>query len=136
MSKRFEANELSITGDAKAKDLSSIALTQYFKAVGQLRFLLDTGPGDKSVLRHNALACCILLTLFEFLQGNADGVQLHLTNAVKLTRPVHTSSLGQHLLFLLVCSDMAGVMWLNLDRAHTDAALPFSQLQTCSVPPC
>lgn len=134
MSKRFEANELSVTADAQAKDLSSLALTQYSKAIGQLRLLLDTSPGEKSVLPHNALACCILLMLFEFLQGNADGVQLHLANAVKLTGPVHTGPLGQHLLFLLVSLDMASVLWLNLDRAHTDAPLPFNQLQTCSVP--
>ncbi|RAO69789.1 uncharacterized protein BHQ10_005801 [Talaromyces amestolkiae] len=134
MSKRFEANELSVTADAHAKDLSSLALTQYSKAIGQLRLLLDTSPGDKSVLPHNALACCILLMLFEFLQGNADGVRLHLANAVKLTGPAHTSPLGQHLLSLLVSLDMASVLWLNLDRAHTDASLPFPQLQTCAVP--
>jgi hypothetical protein len=29
---------------------------------------------------------------------------------------------------------MASVMWLNLERAHTDAPLPFSQLQTCALP--
>lgn len=109
-------------------------MTHYSKAIGQLRLLLDTSPGDKSVLPHNALACCILLMLFEFLQGNADGVQLHLANAVKLTEPVHTSSLGKHLVFLLVLLDMACVLWLNLDRAHADASLPFSQLQISALP--
>lgn len=134
MSKRFEANQLSITTDAKEKDLSNIALTQYSKAVGQLRLQLDASPSDKSVLLDNALACCLLLIMFEFLQGNADGVQLHLANAVKLTGPIHTSPLGQHLLSLLVSLDMANVMWLSLDSGHTDASLHFSQLQICAVP--
>jgi hypothetical protein len=73
--------------------------------------------------------------MFEFMQGNAENMLVHLSTAVRLAGTVGTSPLVQPLLFLLSMTDMIAVLWLNLDRAYSDVLLQFQQLSTCALPP-
>lgn len=136
MSKRFEIDELTVTENTKAKKLANTPLVHYFRAMGQLRSQFHSGLHDVPVLHQDAFACCILLILFEFVQCNADGAQIHLANVVKLVGSVQISPVPQlhFLLMSLNMLDMASVMWLNLDCSHANAQLPFNQLQMRATP--
>ncbi|CRG82773.1 hypothetical protein PISL3812_00119 [Talaromyces islandicus] len=131
MSRRYEVDELFASRDLQANSLRQTALQQYGKAVACFRSQLAEG---NAVLLETAPACCVLLIMFEFMQGNADGVLLHLKNATRLTASIGTSSQKEMFVKLLALIDMVVALWLNLDLSFSDASLRLPNSQMPLIP--
>ncbi|KAJ5811341.1 hypothetical protein N7474_007642 [Penicillium riverlandense] len=137
MSKRYQVNELSTAWDSQANRLYQAALEQYGKSVACFRSQLGANLESNPRSLEIAPACCVLLVMFEFMQGNADGLLLHLRNATKLAASVSTSPQTQSFVYLLTLIDMVAATWLNLDRSYSDASLHLPKLDTSQMPlPC
>ena len=134
MSRRFQASGLSVSQSGQASALNHAALLQYGKAVAVFRSQLGTGLAYTSQPLEHAPVCCVLLILFEFLQGNVDGVLIHLKNATRLVASIGTNPQTRSVTSLLSMMDMVVVVWLNLDRACSDNTLQFHRLQTLPLP--
>jgi hypothetical protein len=129
MSKRYQVNELSTTWDSQANKLHQAALQQYGKSISCFRSQLGA-----SIESSHALACCILLVMFEFMQGNADSLLLHLRNATKLAHSIGKTPQAQPFVYTLTLIDMVAAMWLNLERPYSDALLHLPKLDTSQMP--
>lgn len=141
LSKRYQVNELSTAWDAEANELHEKALQQYGKAVVGLRSQLSSSLGGQTSLVEYAPACCFLLIVFEFLQGNAEGLLLHLNGANKLLASAASSGnpLVQSFSNLLAMIDMIVVSWLSLDNFHIHVPLEvIPEIGLCEMPfaPC
>ena len=134
MSRRYQENELSTTRDSQSNSLYHAALQQYGKAVAFFRSQLGASLEGNPPSTENALACCVLLIMFEFLQGNAAGLLLNLRSATRLAASVGSSPRAQPFINLLVLIDMVAAVWLNLDRFHFDASPHLPKLNTSRVP--
>lgn len=122
MSRRYQANALSAADDSQSISLYQAALQQYGKAVACFRSQLAASP----LSLENAPACCVLLILFEFMQGNAASLLLHLKNATRIADSVNTGPQAGCFVNLLALIDMVAAMWLDLERSYSDVSLRLS----------
>ena len=141
LSKRYQVNELSTAWDSEANDLHAKALQQYGKAVAGFRAQLSSSLEGRTSLVEYAPACCFLLIVFEFLQGNAEGLLLHLNGANRLLESAASSGnpLIQSFSNLLAMIDMIVVTWLSLDNFHIHVPLEaIPEIGLCEMPfaPC
>ncbi|KAJ5591595.1 uncharacterized protein N7459_001964 [Penicillium hispanicum] len=116
MSKRCPVNELFTPWNGQANSLYQSALGQYCKAVAYFRSQLEESLQSEQVSLGNVAACCVLL-MFEFMQGNADGLLTHLRSAIKLAENVSESPQTKPFSDLLTLLEIIATTWLNLDRS-------------------
>ncbi|OKL61579.1 hypothetical protein UA08_03260 [Talaromyces atroroseus] len=130
MSRTYQATPVFSTWDSQSNSMYQVALQQYGKAVACFRWQLAgiNLDDDHSPSPPNALTCCILLIIFEFMQGNASGIRLHLKNAIKFAAGLGKCPQGQLFANLLALIDMIMMMWLNLDQSYSDISLQIPEV--------
>jgi Fungal specific transcription factor domain len=136
MSRAYEVTPVFSAWDSQSNSMYQVALQQYGKAVACFRWQLAgmTLDGDHSPSPQNALTCCVLLIIFEFMQGNASGVRLHLQNAIKIAAGLRKCPQGQLFANLLALIDMVTMMWLNLDQSYSDVSPRIPELYANKIP--
>ncbi|KAF3390370.1 hypothetical protein F1880_009045 [Penicillium rolfsii] len=137
MSRRYQASEISASTEPQANNLSQAALQQYCKAIACFRFQLGASlesPDVNPTSLETAPACFVLLIMFEFMQGNASGLMIHLKHANKLATTFPRSRQAQSFINLLALIETVAIMWLNLDLSHSDASPCLQELNECPRP--
>ncbi|KAL4895174.1 hypothetical protein BDV59DRAFT_174590 [Aspergillus ambiguus] len=134
MSKRYQINELFTPWNVQANSLYQSALGQYCKAVAYFRSQLEKSLQSEQVSLGNVAACCVLLIIFEFMQGNADGLLTHLRSAIKLAESVSESPQTKPFSDLLTLFEIIATTWLNLDRAFSNSSIHFSDIHPSQMP--
>lgn len=134
MSKRYQASEISASTEPQANILSQAALQQYCKAIACFRSQLGAGLDGNLPSLETAPACFVLLIMFEFMQGNASGLIIHLKHANKLATTFGRSGQTQSFINLLALIETVAALWLNLDLSHVDASPCLQELNKCPRP--
>lgn len=134
MSRRYQENALFSARDPQAIALYRSALQQYGKAVACFRSQL-AGTSVHPTSLQNAPACCVLLILFEFMQGNAGGLLLHLRNATRLVASLEISPLAQSFVNFLALIDMIAMTWLNLDQPYSTVSIQIPKAYPNKIAP-
>lgn len=135
MSRRYQASEISASTEPQANNLQQAALQQYGKAIACFRSQLGPGLDGNLPSLGTAPACFVLLIMFEFMQGNASGLIIHLKHANKLATTFGRSGLAQSFINLLALIETVAALWLNLDLSHADASPCLQELNKCPRPP-
>jgi hypothetical protein len=131
MSRRYQASELSASMDPETNILYQVALQQYGKAVACFRSRLEAVPEGNLGSLETIPACFLLLIMFEFMQGNAAGLIMHLRNTASLKTIFGMSRQAQSFTQLLAFIEMVAAMWLDLDWSHSNASSRLQRLKTC-----
>jgi hypothetical protein len=134
MSRRYQVSEISASTEPQANNLSQAALQQYCKAIACFRSQLGSGLDGNLLPLETAPACFVLLIMFEFMQGNASGLIIHLKHANKLATTFGKSRQTQSLINLLALVETVAALWLNLDLSHADASPCLQELNKCPRP--
>jgi hypothetical protein len=72
--------------------------------------------------------------MFEFMQGNVDGLLLHLKNASSLVAGVDQSPQKQPFLNLLALLEIVTSMWLNLNLSFSSVSMHIQKLHITQMP--
>ena len=131
MSRRYQASEISASTEPQANNLHQTALQQYCKAIACFRSQLGAGHDGNPPSLETAPACFVLLIMFEFMQGNASGLIIHLKHANKLATTFGKSRQTQSFINLLALIETVAALWLNLDLSHSDASPCLQELNKC-----
>lgn len=134
MSKRYQESELSASIGQQMSRLYGEALQQYGKAVTYFRLQLGEGLESNPSSLESAPACFVLSIMFEFMQGNAVGLSLHLRNTTKLKSIFGGSQQAQSFVHLLALIEMIAGTWLDLDCFQSDASPHLQKVDSCQEP--
>lgn len=134
MSKRYQENELAATANPQTDKLYQEALGQYGKAVACFRSQIQDSQQSSSQSLENFPATCVLLVMFEFMQGNAEGLLLHLQSAIKLSSRASNGPQAQNFLKLLTLIDMVSSTWVNVYRSHSHTTLQLPKITASQMP--
>ncbi|KAL3471241.1 hypothetical protein BJX99DRAFT_263438 [Aspergillus californicus] len=134
MSKRYQENELAAAANPRTDKLYQEALEQYGKAVACFRSQIRDSQQSGSQSLENLPATCVLLVMFEFMQGNAGGVLFHLQSAVKLTSRASNGPHAQNFRKLLTLIDMVTSTWVNLYRSDSHTTLRLPKVSASQMP--
>jgi hypothetical protein len=134
MSRRYQASEISASTEPLANNLSQAALQQYCKAIACFRSQLGSNLDVNSPSLETAPACFVLLIMFEFMQGNASGLIIHLKHANKLAATFGGGRQTQFFIDLLALIETVAALWLNLDLSPADASPCLQELNKCPRP--
>ena len=89
LGERFYVNPVLTAGSQYAEDCHFFARRHYQAALLQLQHRIDR-DGQQAI--DFVLVCCFLFICFEFLQGNDQGVLLHLQNGLNIIKSTSTTS--------------------------------------------
>jgi hypothetical protein len=68
------------------------------------------------------------------MQGNAGGILLHLSNALKLTASLEKTPQTQLFVNVLTLIDMVAMTWLNLDQSYSNMSLQIPKVYANKLP--
>ncbi|OJI99667.1 hypothetical protein ASPVEDRAFT_81262 [Aspergillus versicolor CBS 583.65] len=134
MSKRYQENQLLANANSQTDELYREALGQYGKAVACFRSQLQDSQESSRQSLENLPAMCVLLVMFEFMQGNAEGLLLHLQSAIKLASRARNGPQAQNFHKLLTLIDMVASTWINLYRSHSHTTLQLPKITASQMP--